>query len=143
MELVIRVDLDKAKQSLADVFNLIGNCRWTDEVQQDATAGAVVLNSDSGGLVVGEWNIEEAEGRPDPVESSYRAVASARYARPKQIEVDRFATVSLAGDGAYVQAWLYVPRADVACLGREPSMASSPKPPQSVIPMRKSATSAG
>lgn len=137
MQLVIKVDLDKADLPLAEIFGMVGNCRWTDEVKEEAVAGAVVLNKDNRSLAVGEWSIEEAEARPDPLESSYRAMAIARYARPGQIEVDRFATVSRTDDGAYVQGWLHVPRTAVASPGQQTTITSSPKPPQSIFPIDK------
>jgi hypothetical protein len=137
MQLVIKVDLDKTDLSLPEIFGLIGDCRWTDEVREEVPAGPIVVSQGNRSLTVGEWSIEEAEVRPDSLESSYRAVASARYARPGQIEVDRFATVSRTEDGAYVQGWLHVPRTDVASPGQQTTIASSPKPPQSVFPIDK------
>lgn len=132
MQLVIRVDLDKAKQSLPEVFRLIGDCRQSDAIEEEATAGAAGLIEDAGAHVIGEWDIEEEE-RPKALESSYRAVAAARYVRPKEIEIDRFATVSLTDDGAYVQGWLYVPQADLVSDDGKPAVFR--KPPQSVVPI--------
>jgi hypothetical protein len=140
MELVIRVDLDKAQQLLPEIFKLIGDCRSTDEVKEEATAGAIKLAKSNGSLVVGHWEVEEAEERPSPLDSSYRAAATARYLQPNQIEVDRFATVSLTDDGAYVQGWLHVPRTDVMS---DSDSAISRKPPQSVSPARNQGLRSG
>ena len=139
MQLVIRVDLDKAEQSLADVFKSIGDCRWTDEVQQGSTDGAVVLNKDDRPSIIGEWSLEETEATRHPLDSLFRAAATERYARPRQIEVDRFATVSLTDDGAYVEGWLYVPRAEVVSTAEESSVLK--KPPLSVVPVARPASS--
>jgi hypothetical protein len=133
MELVIRVDLEKAQQSLQEIFKLIGDCRFTDEVTEEETAGTVKLVRNGKALVVGRWEMEEAEERAHPLDSSYRAAANARYAHPNHIEVDRFATVSMADDGAYVQGWLHVPRADVADNSDGVALR---KPPQPVHPLR-------
>ncbi|HWE84140.1 MAG TPA: hypothetical protein VG267_04305 [Terracidiphilus sp.] len=141
MQLVIRVELDKARQSLPEVFRLIGDCRRSDEIEEEATAGAAGLIKDDGSHVIGEWDIEEPEEPSHTLESSYRAVAAAKYVQPKQIEIDRFATVSLTDDGAYVQGWLFVPQADVATASEEPAV--SRKPPQSVVPMRNRGAQAG
>lgn len=141
MQLVIRVDLDKARQSLPEVFRLIGDCRRSDEIEEEAAAGAAGLIKDAGSHVIGEWDIEEPEELSRTLESSYRAVAAARYVQPKQIEVDRFATVSLTDDGAYVQGWLYVPQADIFSTSEAPAI--SRKPPQSVIPIRNRGKQAG
>jgi len=141
MQLVIRVDLDKAKQSLPEIFRLIGDRRWVDEANAEAATGAAGVIKDSRSHAIGEWNIEEAENPPHPLESSYRAAATARYFRSRQIEVDRFATVSLTDDGAYVQGWLYVPQSDVESSGQEPSF--SRKPPRSVFPIRSAEATAG
>jgi hypothetical protein len=140
MELVIRVDLEKAELPLAEIFKLIGDCRFTEEVQDDETAGTVKLVRNGKPVLVGRWEVEEAEERATPLDSSYRAAAAARYAQPDQIEVDRFATVSAADDGAYVQGWLHVPRADVVN-GSETVF--SKKPPQPVHPMRNLNARAG
>lgn len=141
MQLVIRVDLDKATQSLAEVFRLIGDCRWTDEAKEEATAEAAGPIRDDRAHIIGEWEIEAAEEPPHPLEPSYRTVATARYARPRQIEVDRFAAVSLTNDGAYVQGWLYVPRTDVVASDHEFKIPS--KPPQSVFPTRSAGAKTG
>ena len=132
MQLVIRVDLDKAKQPLPEIFRLIGACCRLDQIEEAATAGAAGVIQDAASRVIGEWDVEAAEESPNALESSYRAEAVSRYVRPKQIEVDRFAAVSLTDDGAYVQGWLYVPRAEVVP-GEE--LAVSRKPPQSVVPI--------
>jgi hypothetical protein len=134
MELVIRVDLEKAPQPLAEIFKLIGDCRFTEEVKDEETSGAVTLVRNGKPVVVGRWEVEEAEDAADPQEVAYRAAAAARYAQPPRIEVDRFAKVSAADDGAYVQGWLHVPRADVVN-GHEGVLGK--KPPQSVVTMRK------
>jgi hypothetical protein len=139
MELVIRVDLEKAQQTLPEIFKLIGDCRFTDEVRDEETAGAVKLLKNGKSLAVGRWELEEAEENATPLDSSYREAAVARYAQPDQIEVDRFATVSLVDDGAYVQGWLHVPRAEMANGG--PAFMAK-KPPQPAHPMRNSNTRA-
>ena len=135
MELVIRVDLDKAQQSLPELFRLIGDCRPGNE----GTGGTAGVIKNDLSHVIGEWDIEETDQAPNPLETSYRRAAVARYARPEQIEVDRFATVSLTDDGAFVQGWLHVPQADVA--GLDPSV--SRKPPVSVMPVRNITRNAG
>jgi hypothetical protein len=135
MHLVIKVDLDKTKQSLPEIFGLIANCGCADATEE-ATAGIGAPIKDDRSQVIGEWEIEDSDEpkRTLGPESSYRAAAMARYARTRQIEVDRFATVSLTDDGAYVQGWLFVPREDVASSGQEISR----KPPQSVTPIDNS-----
>lgn len=134
MQLVIRVDLDKTKQRLPEIFRLLGNC-GADEASEGASAGAGASIKDDRSQVIGEWEIEESEESRHAIasESSYRAAAAARYARPGQIEVDRFATVSSTGDGAYVQGWLFVPRTDIASGAQQPEIAR--KPPKSVLPI--------
>ena len=127
MQLVIKVDLDKAKQPLAEIFKLIGECDGTHAVEHEATEGAVMLHHDA----IGTWSIDEAAAGPHPMESAFRAAASARYSRPGEIEVDRFASVSLTQDGAYVQGWLFVPREEAAAGGEQ--SAAPRKPPQSVM----------
>lgn len=140
MQLVIRVDLEKSKQSLPEIFQLIGSCGCAEDTAEEATGGSI---KDARSQVIGEWEIEEVEDlrRPSGAESSYRAAAAARYAQPRQIEVDRFATVSLTQDGAYVQGWLYVPRTDIVSDGQESAVLR--KPPQSVLPIEKSDRKAG
>lgn len=128
MELVVKVDLDKAKQPLAEIFRLIGNCRWAEEAGREATADSGGLIKDDRSNLIGKWEIEETEGRAHPLESAYRAAAMMRYVQPRQIEVDRFAAVSQADDGAYVQGWLFVPQSDVEAgdtLGRKPPQSES------------------
>lgn len=129
MQLVIKVDLDKARQSLAEVFRLIGNTRWAEDAAKGPTADAGGLIKDERSNAIGKWEVEETEGRAHPLESAYRAAAMMKYVQPKQIEVDRFAAVSQADGGAYVQGWLFVPRADVEAAAPEPTMGR--KPPQS------------
>ena len=143
MQLVIRVDLDKAKQPLPEIFRLIGNGASSEETMRDPVVDATGRIQDNRSRVIGEWEIEEdpeTENGSHPLESAFRAAATARYASPRQIEVDRFATVSMANDGAYVQGWLFVPRADLA---PRDETAPPAKPPQSVIPMRSAGTKAG
>ena len=141
MQLVIRVDLDKAKQPLPEIFRLIGSRSYAEEAVEDpgiTTAGRI---EDNRSRVIGEWEIEEAvrEDRQHSLEPAFRAAATARYASPGQIEVDRFATVSMADDGAYVQGWLFVPQAAV----KDPIEATSlKKAPQSVSPIRSAGSKA-
>jgi hypothetical protein len=130
MQLVIKVDLDKAKLSLPEIFKLVGDCRWRHEVREEPLLGAEGPVHDEQSRAIGEWEIEDVEkDRPHPLESPYRAAAIAKYARPGQIEVDRFASVSAAENGAYVQGWLFVPQTEI---GSGASEAVPPrKPPQS------------
>jgi hypothetical protein len=131
MQLVIRVDLDKAKRSLPDIFGLIGNCRFQDEVREEAALGAAASILDDRSHAIGEWEIEDDEkDAPQPLDPLYRSTAIAKYARPGQIEVDRFAPVSAAEDGAYVQGWLFVPETEIA--GPVAGAIPPRKPPQSV-----------
>ena len=139
MELVIRVDLDKTQQSLPEIFKMIGDCRHSDEAGEDATSGALRLAGNNGS-VIGHWEIEEADERPDQLDSAYRAAATARYFHPHRIEIDRFATVSPTDNGAYVQGWLYVPRADVAA---QAEVDVSRKLPKSVSALRDRSLQAG
>jgi len=141
MQLVIRVDLDKARQSLPEIFRLIGDCCPPDAIEEQAAADSAGLIQDASSRVIGEWDIEEPEEHTNALESSYRAVAAARYAQPKQVEIDRFATVSLTDEGAYVQGWLYVSQSDIANANEEPAV--SRKPPQSVVPIRNAEKRAG
>jgi hypothetical protein len=141
MQLVIRVDLDKADRPLPEIFKLIGDCGATAEAEEGATAGSAMPIRDHRSVVIGEWDLEEAEDGRHPLESPYRAAATARYGQPGQIEVDRFATVSLTDDGAYVQGWLFVPQSDVAAETQE--SASMRKPPQSVYPGNNAGIKAG
>src|ERR1700676_4977486 len=116
MQLVIRVDLDKARQPLPEIFRLIGSRASTEETMEDPVIDAAGRIEDNRSRVIGEWQIEEnseEQERPHPLEPAYRALATARYALPRQIEVDRFATVSMADDGAYVQGWMFVSLTDV------------------------------
>ncbi|HEY3706644.1 MAG TPA: hypothetical protein VGL22_16395 [Terracidiphilus sp.] len=145
MELVIRVDMEKAQQSLAEIFKLIGDCRLTDEVKDEETAGTLTVVRNGKSLVVGTWEVEESEEQSKALDSasmepSYRAAAMARYAQPNRIEVDRFATVSQADDGAYVQGWLHVSQAEVGGSG---NMTLSKKPPQPAQSLRNLGTRAG
>lgn len=141
MQLVIRVDLDKTERSLPEVFGLIGNCQGHEEVREEAELGATAPIQD-GSQRIGEWEIEEEEkGGPRPLDSRYRSAAMSKYVRPGEIEVDRFAPVSAAEDGAYVQAWLFVPESEVG----SPTVDAIParKPPQSISSMRDSERKAG
>jgi hypothetical protein len=142
MQLVIRVDLDKAKKPLPEVFGLIGNCRWQEEVREESGVGDSAPIQDDRSQRIGDWEIEgEEEAGPQPLDSRYRSAAMNMYARPGQIEVDRFAPVSAAADGAYVQGWLFVPESE---LGSTSADAIPPrKPPQSISSMRESERKAG
>jgi hypothetical protein len=133
MQLVIKVDLDKARLSLPEIFKLVGDCREQDEAMEEPALGAEGVIRDNRSHTIGEWAIEEEEqDHPNPLESPYRAAAIARYVRPGQIEVDRFASVSPAENGAYVQGWLFVPQAAINSVTTE---AMPPrKPPQSISP---------
>ncbi len=142
MQLVIRVDLDKAKQPLKEIFRLIGTRTWTEDAMNPLNDAAGCIE-DNRSRAIGEWEIEEnfeAENRTHPLDHAYRSAATARYASSKQIEVDRFATVSVANDGAYVQGWLFVPRTEVESRNEA---APPAKPPQSVFPFRGSGVKAG
>jgi hypothetical protein len=144
MELVIRVDLDKAKQPLPEIFRLIGSRLRMEQALEDPMPGLTGRIEDNISHVIGEWEIEEAaetKGRPHSLEPAYRAAAVARYVVPRQIEVDRFATVSMANEGAYIQGWLFVPQAEVLHCGEEATPPA--KPPQSVLPIRREETKAG
>jgi hypothetical protein len=134
MQLVIRVDLDKANLSLPEIFKLVSDCSEHDEAREEPALGAEGVIRDNRSHAIGEWAIEEEEhDHPNPLESPYRAAAIARYVRPGQIEVDRFASVSPADNGAYVQGWLFVPQ---AALGSVTTEAMPPrKPPQSIAPV--------
>jgi hypothetical protein len=143
MHLVIRVDLDKARQPLPEIFRLIGNRASTEETMEEPVIDAAGRIEDNRSRVIGEWEIEESSDggdRPHPLEPAYRAAATARYASPRQIEVDRFATVSMANDGAYVQGWLFVPLTEVAS---QDEAAPPAKSPQSVFPICRTGTKAG
>jgi hypothetical protein len=144
MELVIRVDLDKAKQPLPEIFRLIASHLRMEQALEDPTVGSAGRIEDNRSHVIGEWEIEdtsEIKGRSHSLEPAYRAAAIARYVEPGQIEVDRFATVSMSNDGAYIQGWLFVPRAEI--LFGEIEAAPPAKPPQSTIPFRREETKAG
>lgn len=141
MQLIIKVDLDTAKQSLSEIFRLIGNCRWADEGNGQVELGAMGPVRDDRSNVIGEWIVDEADECPHAVESAYREAAIAKYVRPGQIEIDRFAPVSVAKDGAYVQGWLFVPQTR-AQLSNAVS-APPAKPPQSVSPIHPMERKAG
>jgi hypothetical protein len=144
MELLIRVDLDKAKQPLPEIFRLIASRLRMELALEDPMVGATGRIEDNKSHVIGEWEIEETsetKDGPQSQETSYRAAAIARYVVPRQIEVDRFATVSMSNDGAYVQGWLFVPRNDV--LSGEIEATPPAKPPQSAFPFRREETKAG
>jgi hypothetical protein len=133
MQLVIKVDLDKTQLSLPEIFKLVGECAAREEVREEPQFGGEGLIRDSRSHAIGEWAIEDEEiERPNPLESPYRAAAIARYVRPGQIEVDRFASVSAADNGAFVQGWLFVPHAALNSVTTE-SMPPR-KPPQSASP---------
>jgi hypothetical protein len=131
MQLVIKVDLDKAKLALPEIFKLVGDCRWRHEVREEPMLGAEGAIHDEQSRAIGEWAIEDVEkDRPHPLETPYRAAAIAKYSRPGQIEVDRFASVSAAENGAYVQGWLFIPQTEI---GSSASESVPPrKPPQSI-----------
>jgi hypothetical protein len=136
MQLVIRVDLEKAKQPLPEIFRLIGSHARTEEAMETSMTDAAGRIQDNRSRVIGEWEVEEnseEENRPHPLAPAYRSAATARYALPGQIEVDRFATVSMADDGAYVQGWLFVPQTEVE--SRDETLPPA-KPPQSVLSVR-------
>jgi hypothetical protein len=141
MQLVIRVDLDKTNQPLPEIFRLIGSRAHTQETSDVPGVDSAGRIEDNRSRVIGEWEIEETgrEERQHPLEPAFRAAATERYASPGQIEVDRFATVSMADDGAYVQGWLFVPQTAV-----KGEVESSPpkKVPQSVFPIRSAGTKA-
>ena len=149
MQLVIKVDLDKTKLSLPEIFKLLANSSEPSiepsnetgiepslehaEVREEAAVATEGVIRDDRSRAIGEWAIEDDEqDRLNPLESPYRAAAIARYVRPGQIEVDRFASVSAAENGAYVQGWLFVPQAAINSVTTE---AMPPrKPPQSISP---------
>ncbi len=142
MQLVIRVDLDKAKEQLPEIFRLIGDCAGTEETMEEPVIDASGRIFDKRSRIIGEWEItenSEREDRPHPLEPAYRAVARAQYALPGKIEVDRFARVSMTDDGGYVQGWLFIPRNAVT---GSAEVASAKKPPQSVFPIRGAETKA-
>ncbi len=131
MQLVIKVDLDKTQLSLPEIFKLVSDCAAREEVREEPQFGGGGLIRDSRSRAIGEWAIEDEESDlPNPLESPYRAAAVARYSRPGQIEVDRFALVSAADNGAFVQGWLFVPQSEIGASGAD---ALPPrKPPQSI-----------
>jgi len=141
MHLVIRVDLDKAKQPLPEIFRLIGSRAYAEETVRGPGIDSAGQIEDNRSHVIGEWEIEEAdrEDRQHPLEPAFRAAATERYASPGQIEVDRFATVSMADDGAYVQGWLFVPQTAVK---DSDETAPPKKAPQSVFPIRNAGSKA-
>jgi hypothetical protein len=144
MELVIRVDLDKAKQPLPEIFRLIASRLRMEQGLEDPIVGSTGRIEDYKSHIIGEWEIEEtseAKSRPHSLESAYRAAAVARYVVPGQIEVDRFATVSMSDDGAYIQGWLFVPRAEV--LSSDIEATPPAKPPQSAHPFLREETKVG
>lgn len=144
MELVIRVDLNKAKQPLPEIFRLIAARLRMEQAIEDPKASTSGRIEDNRSHVIGEWEIEDSSETKDPphsLEPAFRAAAIARYVVPRQIEVDRFATVSMSNDGAYIQGWLFVPRSEVL-LG-DIEAAPPAKPPQSAIPFRREETRAG
>jgi hypothetical protein len=140
MQLVIRVDLDKAKQPLPEIFRLIG--ALAEHSMEDSLLDAAGRIEDKRSRLIGEWQIEETEkdDRRHLLEPAFRAAARARYTSPGQIEVDRFATVSMADDGAFVQGWLFVPQTEVVSRNET---APPAKPPQSAFPIRSAGTKAG
>jgi len=141
VQLVIRVDLDKASQPLPEIFKLIGGHALAEEAKEDQVVNSAGRIEDNRSRVIGEWEVEEtdSEVRQHALEPAFRAAATARYASAGQIEVDRFATVSMADDGAYVQGWLFVPQAAV----KDPVEATSlKKAPQSVFPIRSTGSKA-
>jgi hypothetical protein len=144
MELVIRVDLDKAKQPLPEVFRLIASRLRMEQAMEEAVVGSTGRIEDDRSHVIGEWEVEETsetKDRSHSLEPAYRAAAIARYVVPRQIEVDRFATVSMSNDGAYIQGWLFVPRTEV--LFGEVEATPPAKPPRSAFPIRREETRAG
>jgi hypothetical protein len=54
----------------------------------------------------GRTEVPEAAG---PGKEAYRAAAKRRCAHDPRMEIDEDATVSVSPDGAYVQAWVWVP----------------------------------
>ena len=144
MELVIRVDLDKAKQPLPEIFRLIASRLRMEQAMEDPVVGSTGRIEDIRSNVIGEWEIEdssETKDRSHALEPAYRAAAIARYVVPRQIEVDRFATVSMSNDGAYVQGWLFVPRTEILSGNIEATPPA--KPPQSAFSFRREETKAG
>ena len=131
MQLVIKVDLDKTHLSLPEIFKLVGDCAAREEVREEPQFGGEGMIRDSHSHAIGEWAIEDEESElPNSFESPYRAAAIARYVRPGQIEVDRFASVSTADNGAFVQGWLFVPQSEIAP-GSTDALPPR-KPPQSI-----------
>lgn len=54
-------------------------------------------------------------GGKQPTDAQYRAAAKRMFEREGELEIDTDATVSRGSDpGAYVQAWVWVPREDAA-----------------------------
>lgn len=62
---------------------------------------------------------DETKGLEAELEQMYRALAQSVYAQDSEddIEVDEDAIVSIRENGAWVQAWIWVPE---YCLPREP-----------------------
>lgn len=144
MQLVLRIDLEKTSQSpsgpaLSDVLRILAESIAQEDPQLcDGASGSLC---DSSSRVMGEWQVEEREERPKPQDRSYRAAAAARYAKPREVEVDRFAPVSATDGGAFVQGWLFVPQAELAAPQADKTL--SRKPPQSVRPISRGSSKTG
>ena len=145
MQFVIRVDLDQGVPSLNEILEVALKSGWNDDTLRFPETGNAGDLEDVTSRVTGTWEIEEgstADYSLHPLTRDYRQAATARYGKPGEVEVNRFAPVSIADDGAFVQGWLFVPEAEVRSDGRD--MTHSPsKPPRSVglssVPKTKSA----
>lgn len=59
-----------------------------------------------------ESGVPENNGRTNISDEQWRDMARARYQSDGEIELDDEGMVSQSGEGAYVQAWLWVDRPD-------------------------------
>ena len=138
MQIVIRLDLEESSPSLHEILKSAFSSGLTYETLRHPEFGASGEIKNKASRLIGSWEIEDSvssEYSPNPRVQDYRQAAVARYARPREIEVDRFASVSVEEDGAFVQGWLFVPQADLNSSDATSRPAS--KPPQSVsLPKR-------
>lgn len=131
MQFVIRIDVDESVPSLSEILDAARKSGWSDDTLRFPEAGNEGEIASS--KVTGTWEIEDGSSSDysmHPLTPAYRKAAIARYAKTGEVEVSRFAPVSIAPGGALVQGWLFVPEAELKS-DREPGFAPA-KPPQSV-----------
>ena len=131
MRLVLTIDLERPV-TLDEISAAVAKSGCPEALRDSEVGEAGTIEGKNSGIT-GTWEIEQGnsgEHQPHPLTGTYRAIAKERFARPPEVVIDPFAQVSVEADGAYVQAWLHVPRSAVerSSNGQPPT-----KPPASVV----------